>query len=69
MKYYNSELRIQNLLKNTLDMPLRVKTLLSPSGESSLFDCTSGTTKNNAMAIIRPNVPTARKGNGNPPRL
>ena len=53
----------------TLDMPLRVKTLLSPSGESSLFDCTSGTTKNNAMAIIRPNVPTDRNGNGNPPRL
>ena len=50
-------------------MPLRVRTLLSSSGESPLFDCTSGTTKNNAMAIMRPNVPTDRNGNGNPPRL
>ena len=56
-------------LAHTLAIPFMVKTLLSSSGESLLFTWTSGTTKNKAIAITIPNVPTDKNGNGTPPRL
>ena len=56
-------------MTHTFAIPRIVKTLLSSSGESLLFTWTSGTTKNNAIAITKPKDPTDKNGNGNPPRL
>ena len=52
---------------NTFAIPLRFKTLRLSSGESFALAWTSGTTKYNAIATSNPNVPTDRKGRGNPP--
>ena len=54
---------------NTFAIPLRFKTLRLSSGESFALAWTSGTKKYNAIATSNPNVPTDRKGRGNPPIL
>ena len=69
-EYTSDQITLSNsFIIFTLAIPITFKTLRSPSVESLRVDCTSGTTKNNAIATTNPKDPTDRKGSENPPML